>query len=176
MPPEPWSGLRHGPTAENGILVVCERSRTRRVERVFSTSEDNAPWSSGDSQPRKANVQFARAGVANAHSRSRLPDRGSEATRLSGDLLDTTLEWLPVWDIDQRTGLKPSRFSLHEISRVNLVRYRAILGSSSVSRQMVGETLFSAESVQSCSITSRPKRARLPQLAALLVLGTRRGP
>lgn len=101
-------------------------------------------------------------GVANAHSLSRLPDRGSEATRLSGDLLDTTLEWLPVWDIDQRTGLKPSRFSLHEISRVNLVRYRAILGSSSVSRQMVGETLFSAESVQSCSITSRPKRARLP--------------
>ncbi len=176
MPPELWWGLRYGPTSEYGVLVACERSRTRRVERVFSTSEDNAPWSSGDSQPRKANVQFARARVANAHGLSRLPDKGSEATRLSGDLLDTTLEWLPISDIDQRTGLKPSRFFLHEISRVNLVRHRAMLGSSSVSRQMVGETLFSAESVQSCSIISRPKRARLPQLAALLVLGTRRGP
>lgn len=89
--------------------------------------------------------------------------------------------WTRLWnscpsDIEKRTGLKPSRFFLHEISRVNLVRHRAMLGSSSVSRQMVGETLFSAESVQSCSIISRPKRARLPQLAALLVLGTRRGP
>jgi hypothetical protein len=176
VPPELWWGLRYGPTSEYGVLVACERSRTRRVERVFSTSEDNAPWSSGDSQPRKANVQFARARVANAHGLSRLPDKGSEATRLSGDLLDTTLEWLPISDIDQRTGLKPSRFFLNEISRVNLVRHRAMLGSSSVSRQMVGETLFSAESVQSCSIVSRPKRGRLPQLAALLVLGTRRGP
>ena len=108
------------------------RGQCPLVLRLFSTAQGKC-------------TVFTRTGVANAHSLSHLLDRGSEGTRLSGDLLDTTLEWLPVWDIDQQTGLKPSRFPLLEISRANLVRYCAMLGSSSVNRQMVGVTLFSAD-------------------------------